>query len=91
MDDAPAAARDALSQVGQLDAVRSACTHLLLDVDRTASALGISRSTLYRFDSRELIPRPRQLGKLRRWSRDELRDWVDAGCPPRGVWEARRG
>jgi hypothetical protein len=37
-----------------------------------------------------LIPAPRHIGRSTRWSRRELVDWIDAGCPPRSEWQARQ-
>jgi len=63
---------------------------LLLEADDAAGLLGVSRSAFYRLDLKGLVPRPIRLGKLRRWSRLELRRWVEAGCPTRGRWEQTR-
>lgn len=63
---------------------------LLIDADEAAELLGVARATLYRLDAKGRIPRAVHLGRLRRWSRAELRRWVDAGCPSRSRWEAAR-
>jgi predicted DNA-binding transcriptional regulator AlpA len=75
-DDAGAAVRD-----------RSKGLPRLLRVDAAAALLGISRSTFFRLDRKELIPGPVYLGTMRLWSLVELRRWSARGCPPRHVWE----
>ena len=61
--------------------------HLLLDAGEVAALLGVGRSTLYRLDDVGGIPRGVRLGRMRRWSREELRAWIAADCPPRHRWE----
>ncbi len=34
-----------------------------------------------------LVPSPIILGRSKYWRRDELADWVMAGCPPRTRWQ----
>jgi predicted DNA-binding transcriptional regulator AlpA len=63
---------------------------LLLNSDAAAGFLGVGRATLYRLDMAGRVPRPIHLGRLRRWSRPELRRWVEAGCPARERWESKR-
>jgi predicted DNA-binding transcriptional regulator AlpA len=70
--------------------VMEAALPLLLDSAEAARLLGIGRSTFYRLDVTGLVPRAIRLSKIRRWSRPELRRWVEAGCPPRGRWETTR-
>lgn len=53
----------------------------LLDVRRVAALLGCSPRTCYRFADGGLMPRPRKLGALVRWSKVEIENWIDAGCP----------
>jgi len=68
----------------------AAADALLLDAGQAATLLGYGRSTFYRMDEEGLVPRSVRIGSSRRWSRDELRRWVDAGCPTRERWEATR-
>lgn len=63
---------------------------LLLDVAEVAELLGVGRSTLYRLDETGAVPRGVRIGRMRRWSREELRAWIAAGCPPRVRWEDSR-
>lgn len=64
----------------------SPTTPLLLSAQATADMLGVSLRTLRAMDASGRIPAPRRLGRMTRWSADELRDWVDAGCPDRRTW-----
>jgi hypothetical protein len=43
----------------------------------------------YRGDSGHycLLPRPMRIGRATLWRTEELRAWVDAGCPRREQWE----
>lgn len=62
---------------------------LLVSAYEAAEMLGISRSTLYDFNQRGIIPLPVHLGRRTLWRADELRQWVEAGCPGRGTWQER--
>jgi len=63
-------------------------TPLALRPREAAKALGISLRHLHTLNASGRLPRPIRLGRSVRWRADELRDWVDAGCPPRDKWEA---
>ena len=63
---------------------------LLLDAADAARFLGVGRTTFYQLDMTGLVPGAIRLSKIRRWSRPELRRWVEAGCPPRHRWGAAR-
>ena len=53
-----------------------------------AALLGISRAQFFKLHSQGKVPRPVRLGtRAPRWRVAELRDWVCAGCPNRGIWE----
>ena len=60
---------------------------ILLDAEQVGLQLGVSRSTIYRLDAEGRLPQPVHLGRLTRWRREELAQWVQAGCPSRGRWE----
>lgn len=54
---------------------------LLIPVESVAELLGISpRSVWRRLSSGEMIE-PIKIGKSVRWRRQEVVDWVEAGCP----------
>lgn len=53
----------------------------LLDVRAVAAMLDCSPRHVYRLADAGRMPKPRRLGQLVRWSRRELEQWIDAGCP----------
>lgn len=60
---------------------------LLLDAKAVATALSVSRTTIYQMSNTgELGPMPIALGRRKLWRSEELAAWVRAGCPPRGRW-----
>lgn len=61
----------------------------LLRPKDAARFLGISRSTLYRHNDMGLLPRSVKIGGCRGWRVEELRRWLDEGCPGRDRWEAK--
>jgi predicted DNA-binding transcriptional regulator AlpA len=67
----------------------SADEPVLLVSDIVAAGLcGASRATWCRLRVAGKIPAPIKLGRCVRWNRAELAEWVNAGCPPRDMWEA---
>lgn len=65
---------------------------LLLSADEAARLLGIGRSHFYGLHSTgRLGPMPIQLGRRSLWNRQELTDWVNAGCPARRQWQQING
>lgn len=63
---------------------------LLMGVRDLAAELGISRSTVYKWDELRLIPEKIKLGGKVFWKKVEISAWVDAGCPGRGAWRAMK-
>jgi predicted DNA-binding transcriptional regulator AlpA len=54
---------------------------LLIPVEAVASLLSISKRSVWRrVSSGEMMP-PIKLGDNARWRRQEIIDWVAAGCP----------
>lgn len=54
----------------------------LLDVNAVAKLLGgCSHRHIYRLSDAGRMPCPIKLGRLVRWRRSELVDWIDHGCP----------
>ncbi len=53
----------------------------LLDVNTVAQFLSCSTRHIYRLADAGRIPRPRKLGALVRWDRQELEKWVADDCP----------
>ena len=64
---------------------------LLLTANDLAEMLQISERQIWRMRDTGRLPVPIELGpKNIRWPREEILDWIDAGCPKRQVWEARK-
>ena len=59
---------------------------LLTDVE-AAALCGMSRSGWRGADAAGRIPRSLHIGRCCRWRAEEIRKWIDAGCPPRAKWE----
>ena len=53
----------------------------LLDVHAVAQLLSCSTRHVYRLADSGQMPRPRKLGALVRWDREELAKWLSDGCP----------
>lgn len=53
----------------------------LLDVHAVAQLLSCSTRHVYRLADSGQMPRPRKLGALVRWDREELEKWLSDGCP----------
>jgi excisionase family DNA binding protein len=53
----------------------------LLDVSAVAQLLSCSTRHVYRLADSGQMPRPRKLGALVRWDREELEKWLSEGCP----------
>jgi predicted DNA-binding transcriptional regulator AlpA len=65
-------------------------TALLIDIKGLEKMLGRSDRSIYRDESAGRLPRSLKLGRSKRWRRDEIAAWVEAGCPDRRTWEAMR-
>jgi len=52
----------------------------LLDVNAVAQLLSCSTRHVYRLADSGQMPRPRKLGALVRWDREELEKWLSDGC-----------
>jgi predicted DNA-binding transcriptional regulator AlpA len=52
--------------------------------------LNVSKSKLYRDDALGLIPKGFAVGASRRWMRDDILAWIEAGTPSASEWEAMR-
>jgi excisionase family DNA binding protein len=63
---------------------------LLLTARQAANVCGKSLRTWRTWDSNGRIPSPVRIGRSTLWRRDELQEWVTAGCPRREEWEARQ-
>lgn len=62
-----------------------------LNSTQLACALAISRAQVWKLLRAGRLPAPvRRGGAAPRWSYYELREWVQAGCPARKQWIARK-
>lgn len=62
---------------------------LLVSAKEAAALCGMSLRTWWRKDSAGHVPAAVRIGggSMKRWRLEELRDWCNAGCPPRKEWE----
>jgi len=64
---------------------------LLLNTKQAAKLCGCSARRWRDWHAMGLIPVPVHIGRAIFWRADELRAWVEAGCPNRKRWIARQG
>ena len=64
---------------------------LLISAAELGKLLGVNKSTIWSWHSAGKIPLPVRIGGTTRWRPEEIREWVDAGCPARVRWERRQG
>jgi predicted DNA-binding transcriptional regulator AlpA len=55
-----------------------------------AAMLAVSRSHVHRLRAAGRLPAPIKLGRVTRWVRGEITEWLAAGAPSRELWEARK-
>lgn len=55
---------------------------LLISVREVAKMLGISTRSVWRLHSIGKIIAPVRIGGAVRWRQDELKRWINEGCPP---------
>jgi predicted DNA-binding transcriptional regulator AlpA len=64
---------------------------LLVRAPEAAALLAVSEATFWRLNAGGQIPEGVLLGKkCRAWSRRELEEWTEAGCPDRAAWNAMK-
>lgn len=61
---------------------------LLVGADVAGPMCGRSEASWWRDHAAKRIPAPVKLGGRTLWRVEELRRWVEAGCPGRQTWEA---
>lgn len=64
---------------------------MAVSVADVAELLDVSRRHIWKLLASGRMPAPIRLGRSVRWRADELRAWLDAGCPERERWEAMKG
>lgn len=62
----------------------------LLTVNDVSELLSISARQVWNLLSTGRLPWPIRLGRSVRWRRDEVTEWMEAGCPPHERWNAAR-
>jgi predicted DNA-binding transcriptional regulator AlpA len=63
----------------------------LIDLKTLARLMNVAQRTVYAFLSERAIPKPIHIsGRLTRWRADEIRSWIESGCPPQDEWEQMR-
>lgn len=62
---------------------------LMMTVADLAAELQVCEKTIRRFDIEGRIPEPNRVGRLLRWPRQMIIDWIAAGSPKRGQWHWR--
>jgi predicted DNA-binding transcriptional regulator AlpA len=65
-------------------------TRLVLTANEAAALFCKQPRTWRRWDAAGKIPRPVSIGRARYWRLEELKAWIDAGCPRRAAWENMR-
>ena len=63
---------------------------ILLSAKEASKLVGRSLRCWRSWDAGGRVPRPVRIGRSVHWRADELRRWVEAGCPRRSEWEAMR-
>lgn len=58
----------------------------MLNAKQVASELGVSLRTVRSWDNSGRLPRPIRVGRVVRWSAEELARWIKSRCPHRDVW-----
>jgi predicted DNA-binding transcriptional regulator AlpA len=64
---------------------------LLVNADLAGPMCGRSATSWWRDHAAARVPRPVKLCGATLWRVKELEEWINAGCPSRKEWEARRG
>ncbi len=59
---------------------------LMMTAEDIAFELQASVRTVRRMELCGKLPRPWRIGRLVRWRRAEILDWIDAGQPDRAHW-----
>jgi predicted DNA-binding transcriptional regulator AlpA len=67
-----------------------ASTPFAVEAKEAARLCGVSRATWYKLRKAGKVPRPVRLGRRTIWRVDELREWMDSGCPALMKWEAMK-
>jgi predicted DNA-binding transcriptional regulator AlpA len=58
----------------------------LLDVRVVATMLSMSERSVWRLSDAGKLPAPVRIGRMVRWSRSDIMQWVNDGCPAIRTW-----
>jgi predicted DNA-binding transcriptional regulator AlpA len=62
----------------------------LMSAAEFSETVSLSARSIWRLHSAGKLPAPVRIGGSVRWRRDEVLDWIAAGCPDRKTWERSR-
>lgn len=60
---------------------------LLIDTNQVAHLLKVCQKTVWTMHTQGRMPQSIRIGSAVRWGYEEIRQWVEAGCPQRDEWE----
>jgi predicted DNA-binding transcriptional regulator AlpA len=60
---------------------------VLIGAESVGQLIELSGRTVRRYRSMGKLPAPLKVGGAVRWRRQEILDWIAAGCPDRRTWE----
>jgi predicted DNA-binding transcriptional regulator AlpA len=63
---------------------------LVVGAPQAGRLCGRSEASWWRDHAARRVPSPVKLGGRTLWRTQELREWVESGCPDRRAWEALR-
>lgn len=63
----------------------------LIRADFAATLCGVSRVTWLRWRSSGKVPEPIRIGRTVLWSRADIGQWIEAGCPNASAWRSMKG
>ena len=58
----------------------------LIGIKGLAVLLNVSETSIRRLDRTGKIPLVLKIGRSKKWSISEVREWLEEGCPTRQIW-----
>jgi predicted DNA-binding transcriptional regulator AlpA len=65
-------------------------TEKLLTAKAVGDILSLSKRQIFRLNSYGKIPAPVRINGSVRWRENDIREWIQLGCPDRQVFEQRK-
>ncbi len=59
---------------------------LMIGQAEVAKLMNVSSRTVYKRHRTGNMPAPVYIGRIKRWGYEEIKAWVDEGCPPQTEW-----